>query len=201
MFIYLLFKFFIFLWPGFASGNAETDAYAIRYFASKGVPLVLAQSYAKNFGLYGQRIGTLSVVTETKEETERVESQLKAIVRPMYSNPPVHGARLVQEILSSPDLRKQWVVECKAMADRIMSMRTMLVSELKTRGSTIDWSHIVTQIGMFGFTGMTTPEVLKMRADFHIYCTEDGRISMAGVNSKNVKYVANAIHEVTKSRK
>ena len=140
------------------------------------------------------------MVTESPEEKARVESQLKAIVRPMYSNPPVYGARLVQEILSNPSLNAQWTAECNSMAERIKLMRSVLVAELMARGSSHDWGHIITQIGMFGFTGMTTEEVLKIRKDFHVYCTEDGRISMAGVNTKNVKYIANAIHEVTKSR-
>ncbi len=141
------------------------------------------------------------MVVDSPDEKERIESQLKAIVRPMYSNPPVYGARLVQEILNNDSLNSQWTAECKGMADRIKLMRSALVTELTTRGSSHDWSHIITQIGMFGFTGMTTQEVHNLRYDFHIYCTEDGRISMAGVNTKNVKYIANAIHEVTKSRK
>lgn len=193
--------FFDCAYQGFASGNSETDAYALRYFVAKGHSVVLAQSFAKNFGLYGERVGALSVVTESKEEKERVESQLKALVRPMYSNPPVFGARLVQEILTNPTLNLQWIQECREMAERIQLMRSALVAELKKSGSTLDWSHIKSQIGMFGFTGMTIEEVLKMRKDFHIYCTEDGRISMAGVNTKNVQYIANAIYQVTKARK
>jgi aspartate aminotransferase len=116
----------------------------------------------------------------------------------MYSNPPVHGARLVNEILSDPVLRKQWRGECKSMAERIQLMRSLLRNKLKEVGSTKDWKHITDQIGMFAFTGLSVEQVLKMRKDFSIYCTEDGRISLAGINSKNVAYIANSIHQVTK---
>ena len=116
----------------------------------------------------------------------------------MYSNPPVHGARVVQEILTDDVLSKQWEGECKAMADRINDMRALLRNKLAELGSPKDWSHITNQIGMFAFTGLTKEQVLKMRADFSIYCTEDGRISIAGVNSNNVDHIAMAMHEVTK---
>lgn len=190
--------FFDSAYQGFASGDAEVDAYSIRKFVSDGHNIIVAQSYAKNFGLYGERIGTLSVVTQDKEETERVNSQLKLLVRPMYSNPPVYGARIVQEILSDPELRSKWTEECKSMADRIKSMRSALRTALEGLGSKRDWKHITSQIGMFCFTGMTVEQVMNIRNNHHIYCTEDGRISMAGVTSKNVAYVAASIHEVTK---
>ena len=190
--------FFDCAYQGFASGNAETDAFAIRQFVDDGHQFVLSQSFAKNFGLYGQRVGTLSVVCKDEDEKHRIDSQLKLIVRPMYSNPPVHGARVVQEILTDDVLSKQWEGECKAMADRINDMRALLRNKLAELGSSKDWSHITNQIGMFAFTGLTKEQVLKMRADFSIYCTEDGRISIAGVNSNNVDHIAMAMHEVTK---
>lgn len=190
--------FFDCAYQGFASGDSEADAYGLRKFVHDGHLVILSQSFAKNFGLYGERIGTLSVVTASKEEAERVSSQLKLLVRPMYSNPPVHGARLVNEILSDPVLRKQWRGECKSMAERIQLMRSLLRNKLKEVGSTKDWKHITDQIGMFAFTGLSVEQVLKMRKDFSIYCTEDGRISLAGINSKNVAHIANSIHQVTK---
>lgn len=190
--------FFDCAYQGFASGDAEVDAYALRKFVRDGHHVLLAQSFAKNFGLYGERIGTMAVVTAGKEETERVTSQLKLLVRAMYSNPPVHGARIVSEILSDPALRAQWSLECKGMADRIKSMRTLLVAHLLEAGSTRPWLHITDQIGMFAFSGLSTAQVLRMRAEFSIYCTDDGRISMAGINSGNVRHVAAAMHAVTK---
>ena len=149
------------------------------------------------FGLYGERIGTISVVCEDIEEKDRVLSQLKSLARAMYSNPPVYGARLVCEILKDEVLAEQWTKECKAMADRIIAMRQSLRREIEQLGSTKSWSHITDQIGMFAFTGLTKDQVLKMRKEFHVYCTEDGRISVAGLNPGNLNHVAKAIHSVS----
>lgn len=190
--------FFDSAYQGFASGDPEVDAYSIRKFVSDGHLILLSQSYAKNFGLYGERIGTFSVVTKSPEETDRVNSQLKTLVRPMYSNPPIYGARLVIEILSDQALKSLWLEECKGMAERIKAMRSKLRIALEGIGSTRDWTHVTTQIGMFCFTGLTQEQVLEIRSKYHIYCTEDGRISMAGVTSKNVAYIAQAIFDVTK---
>ena len=118
--------FFDSAYQGFASGDADRDAAAVRRFVADGHQILLAQSYAKNFGLYGERIGALSVVCADAEEKARVESQLKILVRPMYSNPPVYGARLVATVLSDDALHAQWSGECKDMADRIIAMRTAL---------------------------------------------------------------------------
>ncbi|KAG5324539.1 AATM protein, partial [Acromyrmex heyeri] len=128
----------------------------------------------------------------------RTLSQLKILIRPMYSNPPIYGARIANEILGDPELRKEWLYDVKGMADRIISVRTKLRDNLKKNGSTRDWSHITDQIGMFCYTGLKPNEVEKLTKDFSIYLTKDGRISMAGVTSKNVEYLAHAMHEVTK---
>lgn len=106
----------------FASGEPDTDAWALRYFVDQGHPIALAQSFAKNFGLYGERVGAFSVVCESAEEMKRVESQLKILVRAMYSNPPIHGARIVAEILDDAELTNIWRGEVKGMADRIITM-------------------------------------------------------------------------------
>ena len=189
--------FFDCAYQGFASGNAEKDAYSIRKFVKDGHNIILSQSFAKNFGLYGERIGTISVVCEDIEEKDRVLSQLKSLARAMYSNPPVYGARLVCEILKDEVLAEQWTKECKAMADRIIAMRQSLRRKIEQLGSTKSWSHITDQIGMFAFTGLTKDQVLKMRKEFHVYCTEDGRISVAGLNPGNLNHVAKAIHSVS----
>ena len=188
--------FFDCAYQGFASGDATRDAHAIRQFVADGHSIMLSQSYAKNFGLYGERIGALSVVCADADEKARVESQLKILVRPMYSNPPVYGARIVAEVLGDPALRAQWTAECKAMADRIIEMRAALRSQLGAAGSKREWSHITSQIGMFAFTGLTEPEVLELRSKYHIYLTNDGRISMAGVTTGNVEYLASSIAAV-----
>ena len=115
----------------------------------------------------------------------------------MYSSPPLYGARIVAEILSTPELRDMWAGECKDMASRIKEMRHALKSELANVGSTLSWNHVTDQIGMFCFTGLTEAQVLTLRNVHHIYCTDDGRISIAGMNTKNVATVAAALHSVT----
>ena len=186
-------------YQGFASGDMEGDAWAIRYFAEQGHTLSLAQSFAKNFGLYGERCGCASIVCESAEEKTRVTSQLKKAARTLWSNPPLYGARVVQIVLGNPELKAEWYKECGEMAHRIIDMRRLLVENLKKNGSTKDWSHITSQIGMFAFTGLTKEQVLKVRSEYHIYLTDNGRISMAGVNTHNVEYIAKAFHEVTKN--
>jgi len=190
--------FFDSAYQGFASGDAERDAFAVRHFVDEGHSMLLSQSYSKNFGLYGERAGALSAVCADAEEAERVKSQLKILIRPMYSNPPIYGARLVAIILADPALKAEWEKDCKEMADRITSMRKALVSELAAAGSTRDWSHITKQIGMFCYSGLTNEEVLTIRKDRSVYMTGDGRVSMAGVTSGNVKYLAESMHAVTK---
>lgn len=193
-----LLPFFDMAYQGFASGSVDKDAYAVRKFLQDGHRILLSQSFSKNMGLYGERAGVFSVVCQDQEEAARVMSQLKILIRPLYSNPPIHGARIVKTILNDKDLRAEWMVDVKGMADRIISMRSKLKSNLEKEGSTKDWSHIVDQIGMFCFTGMTPPQVEKLTKEHSVYLTKDGRISVAGVSSGNVEYLAHAMHQVTK---
>nr|XP_020653578.1 aspartate aminotransferase, mitochondrial isoform X2 [Pogona vitticeps] len=193
-----LFVFFDMAYQGFASGDINRDAWAVRHFIEQGINVVLSQSYAKNMGLYGERVGAFTVVCKDSEEAKRVESQLKILIRPMYSNPPINGARIASTILNSPDLRQEWLVEVKGMADRIIGMRTQLVSNLKKEGSSHNWQHITDQIGMFCFTGLKPEQVERLTKEFSVYMTKDGRISVAGVTSGNVAYLAHAIHQVSK---
>jgi len=185
-------------YQGFASGDPSRDAFPVRHFIEQGHKPVVCQSFAKNFGLYGERIGAIHVVGETTEEKEKLLSQLLIIIRPMYSNPPITGARLVAEVLNDAALAKEWHSEVKLMADRIISMREGLVKQLKLAGSTRDWSHITSQIGMFCFSGLNADQVELLKNKWHIYMTKDGRISMAGVFSDKLKYLADAIHDVSK---
>ena len=137
------------------------------------------------------------MVCPTAEEADKVLSQLKIIIRAAYSNPPIHGAHIVRTILSDAELEKQWYSECKGMADRIIEMRQLLVDNLAAAGSTKDWSHITSQIGMFAYSGMSKEQVESLRYDHAIYMTGDGRISMAGVTSANVKRLAECMVAVT----
>jgi aspartate aminotransferase len=120
--------FFDLAYLSFASGDPDKDAWALRYFVEQGHPIALAQSFAKNFGLYGERVGAFSLVCDSKDEVQRVESQLKILVRAMFSNPPIHGARIVAEILEDPQLTDMWRGEVKGMADRIISMSKLILS-------------------------------------------------------------------------
>jgi len=188
-------------YQGYASGDCTKDAYAVQLFAKAGITFALTQSFAKNFGLYGQRVGIASVVCATPQEAAAVESQLKILVRALYSNPPVHGARIVDTVLGDEELRAEWLQDVKGMATRIESMRSTLRQKLAEVGSTHDWSHVTSQIGMFAFTGLKPDEVQESMINKHaVYMTPDGRISVAGLNTNNVEYVAQAIHDSTKNR-
>lgn len=193
-----LYVYFDMAYQGFASGDVDGDAFAVRQFIDDGHDICLSQSYAKNMGLYGERAGAFTVVCADKDEAARVSSQIKIIIRPMYSNPPLHGARIVSEILTTPELRTMWLGDVKGMADRIITMRQRLRDGLTKEGSSRNWQHITDQIGMFCFTGMTPEQVASMTKNHSVYLTKDGRISVAGISSSNVDYLAHAMHEATK---
>ena len=187
-------------YQGFATGDAEADAFSVRLFVEEGHSLACCQSYAKNMGMYGQRCGALSVVCPDADEAKRVKSHLSKIVRTMWSSPPLHGSRIAAEVLKDTELRAMWYGEMKMMSSRISDMRTALRNRLLELGSKEPnaWRHLVDQVGMFCFTGLTAEQVGGMRSKHHIYMLSNGRISVAGVNTKNVNYIANAMHDVTK---
>jgi aspartate aminotransferase len=193
-----LFPFFDMAYQGFSSGDLDRDAYSLRKFADTGMNLCLAQSYAKNFGLYSQRIGCFSLITDSKEEAISSESQIKFIARSQYSTPPKTGALIVDIILSDPVLRNEWYKELKIMSGRINDMRYALYENIKKSGSKLNWDHIIKQIGMFAYTGLSQEQIIRLKNEYHIYMTLSGRISVAGLNPSNIAYVANAFHEVTK---
>jgi aspartate aminotransferase len=193
------FAFFDCAYQGFASGDLDRDASAVRYFQERGVSMLICQSFAKNAGLYGERVGALHVIGSTKEEHDRIKSQLSVLQRSEISNPPSHGARLVALILNNPELFEEWKRDIKTMAGRIIDMReklhAILTKELKTPGN---WDHITSQIGMFSFTGLNAKQSQEMVDKFHIYLTNNGRISMAGLNSKNLRYFAESMDKVVR---
>ncbi|KIL69653.1 hypothetical protein M378DRAFT_184092 [Amanita muscaria Koide BX008] len=194
------FAFFDCAYQGFASGDLDNDAWAVRHFIDVGVPSLVCQSFAKNAGLYGERVGALHVVSLSGEASTRVKSQLSVLQRSEISNPPSHGARLVALILNDPELFEEWKRDIKTMANRIISMRDelyrLLTEELQTPGK---WDHIVKQIGMFSFIGLNGEESQVM-VEAHIYMTSNGRMSMAGLNSKNIRYVAQSIDAIIRHR-
>ncbi|VDK44928.1 unnamed protein product [Anisakis simplex] len=193
-----LLPFFDMAYQGFASGSIDRDAFAVRYFVEHGHCIALAQSFAKNMGLYGERVGAFTFLCGSSEEASRVMSQMKILIRPLISSPPIHGARIAMHILSNDSLKAQWLKEVKGMADRIISMRLHLKDLLEMEGSTRNWKHIVDQIGMFCYTGISPEQVNRLIENFSVYLTQDGRISMAGVTTGNVEYLARALHDVTR---
>lgn len=189
-----LFPFFDSAYQGFASGDPNKDAFAVRYFVSRGFELLCAQSFAKNFGLYNERIGNLTIVQRDSSTTAAVSSQVTLLIRGMYSNPPAFGARIVSTVLNYPELRQEWMECIKTMSGRIIKMRQALFDELTKLGTPGTWNHITQQIGMFSYTGLNPQQVKKLISEFHIYLLSSGRINMCGLNEKNVGYVAKAIH-------
>ncbi|XP_045762287.1 aspartate aminotransferase, mitochondrial [Maniola jurtina] len=184
-------------YQGFATGSVDNDAFAVRQFVADGHQILLAQSFAKNMGLYGERAGALTFLCGDADSAAKVMSQVKIMIRTMYSNPPLYGARLVTEILNNPQLKQQWLSDVKLMADRIISMRTKLRAGIEGAGNKLSWRHVTDQIGMFCYTGLKPDQVDRLTKEFHIYLTKDGRISVAGISSNNVDYVAEAMHKVT----
>ena len=153
--------FFDTAYQGFVTGDLDKDGASVRYFLDQGFQMVVAQSFAKIMGLYGERIGALHVVCQNPETAKKVESQIKLIVRANYSSPPIHGARLAGMILDDKEMRQQWLDELVMVTDRITAMRVLLKENLEKVGaksSTGSWDHITTQIGMFSFTGLTTAQ-------------------------------------------
>eukprot|EP00920_Eleutheroschizon_duboscqi_P006965 GHVT01016156.1.p1 GENE.GHVT01016156.1~~GHVT01016156.1.p1 ORF type:complete len:372 (-),score=69.98 GHVT01016156.1:1170-2285(-) len=161
-----LFPLFDSAYQGYASGDVTADVASIRMFAQAGLELIVVQSFAKNLGLYAERVGMLHVVTHDSSLVAAVLSLLKLVVRPMYSNPPQHGALIVAAILKSPALRAAWLTELKLVAQRILSVRGKLLAALKALDTPGDWTHITAQIGMFSYTGLTGGPKSKLP---HVY--------------------------------
>jgi aspartate/tyrosine/aromatic aminotransferase len=183
-------------YQGFASGDLTKDATAVQTFLKDGHDIMASVSYAKNFGLYGERIGSFSVCCGSTENRDGVLSQLDILIRNMYSNPPLQGMRIVKTILQDPELRAMWQEDMTLMSGRINDMRAALRAELERIGTPGDWGHITSQIGMFSYTGLSVKQSEAMLSEHHIYMLKNGRISMAGVNSKNVAYIAASIKAV-----
>ena len=190
---------FDFAYQGFGNGLDE-DAFAIRLFAEKIKNFMVSNSFSKNFGLYNERVGALTVVTENSDEAERVLSQLKICVRVNYSNPPGHGSAIVTTIISNPELNKLWITELKEMRDRIHTYRQKLVTALKEKGVKQNFDFILKQCGMFSYTGLTPEQVNKLREEYALYMVSTGRINLAGINAKNIEKIAQAISEVLQVR-
>lgn len=181
-------------YQGFGSGIAE-DGAVVRRFVDAGGPLLVSNSFSKSFSLYGERVGALSVVASSSEEAARLLSQLKRVVRTNYSNPPIHGGKVVATVLSTPELRQLWEDELAAMRVRIKEMREALVAKLAEKAPGRDFGFVREQVGMFSYSGLTKEQVGKLREQ-SIYAVDTGRICVAALNSKNIDLVVDAIAKV-----
>ena len=182
-------------YQGFGEGIAE-DGAVIGMFIDAGIDFFVSTSFSKSFSLYGERVGALSVVCESKDEAARVLSQLKRVIRTNYSNPPTHGAQVVSMVLTTPALRAMWEDELAGMRVRIKQMREALQRKLLAAGLKRDMSFITRQKGMFSYSGLTKPQMERLRDEFGVYGVDSGRICVAALNDRNIDAVVSAIVKV-----
>lgn len=222
-----LFPFFDCAYQGFASGALDKDAWACRYFVEQGFECCIAQSFAKNLGLYGERVGAFHFISapgsDASKIATRVSSQLAIMQRAEISNPPAYGARIADIVLNDKLLFSQWSSELKVMSERLIGIRKEIQLQLEARGTPGDWGFLSNQIGMFSYTGLPREQILRLKDKWHIYMvcmkpdtistleisrvihteygfqTENGRISVAGLNSENLHYFVNAVDDVVRA--
>jgi len=182
-------------YQGFGEG-LDKDPFPIRYFVEKGNEVIVCSSCSKNFGLYGERVGMLSVVAKKEDEVKKISSHIKAIIRGIYSSPPIHGAAIVRTILSDEGLREEWKNELGEMRERIHSVRNQLAEKLQRKCSDHNFSFMDRQQGMFSFTGLTPEQAEALIQDYGIYLVKSGRINVAGINDANIDYLVDSIAKV-----
>ncbi|OOF28341.1 MULTISPECIES: amino acid aminotransferase [unclassified Salinivibrio] len=190
-----LLPMFDFAYQGFAQG-VEEDASGLRIFTQTCPELLIASSFSKNFGLYNERVGAFTLVAQDQQQATTAFSQVKAIARVIYSNPPAHGAGIVTEILNNPTLKAEWHQELADMRDRIKTMRTEFVATLKEKGVNRDFSFIEQQNGMFSFSGLTKDQVNALKAEHGVYIVGSGRLNVAGMTHTNMGPLCTAIAKV-----
>lgn len=179
-------------YQGFAK-DLDADAHAVRHLAARVPEMIVSASCSKNFGLYRDRVGTLSILSADSEQAGVVNSQVNNVVRTIYSVPPDHGAAVVSLILNNDSLRSAWLVELADMRERIQEMRTLLSDALAEKAPNHDFSHLRRAAGMFCFLGVSAEQVLKLKKDHGVYMVDSSRINVAGITSDNVTYLAEAI--------
>jgi aromatic-amino-acid transaminase len=182
-------------YQGFGQGLDE-DAYAIRALSEAGISFFVSNSFSKNLSFYGERCGGLSIICQSKEEAERVLGQMKATVRRNYSSPPTHGGQITAAVMNDPALFTEWEAEVAEMRQRIKAMRQKLHDVLSARLPARDFRYFTTQQGMFSYTGLSPAQVDRLRDEFAVYLVRSGRMCVAGLNSRNVDYVAQAMASV-----
>ncbi|KAH8608347.1 putative Aminotransferase class I and II [Trypanosoma vivax] len=189
--------FFDSAYQGYATGSLVNDVYSVRLFAKMGLEIVLAQSFAKNMGLYCERVGVCSVAVSDASKTAAIRACFESIARSFYSMPPAHGARVAHLVLSDPELRKEWEEELGKMVKRVQAMRRAVYDGLKKRGTPGTWEHVIDQIGMFSYLGLTEEQCLKLR-EKRVFVLNSGRANMAALTHASVDVVVKAIDEVVR---
>jgi aspartate aminotransferase len=178
------------------SEGLDEDAYGVRIMAEHVPELLVVASCSKNFGLYRERVGSVSIVAPNQTSRDIVLSNLSSVARGLYSMPPDHGAAIVDRVLRDAELRQLWVSELTEMRERINGLRAMFVGKLAERGTSMDFSFIAKERGMFSFLGLSKAQIIRLREEFHVYMVESSRVNIAGINSSNVDYVADSIAAV-----
>jgi aromatic-amino-acid transaminase len=185
-------------YQGFGEG-IDVDGIAVRLFADAGLSFLVSSSFSKSFSLYGERVGALTIVADSRDEAVRVMSQLKRVIRSNYSTPPTHGGSIIAAVLTDPRLRALWEQELAEMRERIKQMRARFVEGLQARGIKQDFTFVLRQRGMFSYSGLTAVQVERLKNEFGIYAVSTGRICVAALNSRNIDYVLDAIAAVLRA--
>ncbi|OUM65228.1 hypothetical protein PIROE2DRAFT_41865, partial [Piromyces sp. E2] len=185
-------------YQGFASGDLNRDAFAVRLFANYNFEMFVAQSFSKNLGLYSERCGCLTMICNTASAMERCRSQLAYIARAHVSNPPAFGAKIATLIMNTPELFYEWEENLAVMSGRIIQMRKRFYSILLELNTPGNWKHIIEQIGPFCYTGLSVKQSITLREKFHIYLTDTGRISVTGLNENNIQYFSESFDWVVR---
>ncbi|RNF14888.1 putative aspartate aminotransferase [Trypanosoma conorhini] len=193
-----LIPFFDSAYQGYATGNLENDAYAVRLFARQGMEMLVAQSYSKNMGLYSERVGVCSVVTASPAKACVIKSQFEHIARSLYSSPPSHGARVAHLVLSDPELRAEWEEELRGMSQRVQEMRHDVYNGLKQRGTPGSWEHVIKQVGMFSYLGLTRAQCERL-IEKRVFVLKSSRANMASLTKGTVELLVDAIDDVVRN--
>ncbi|KAI4466064.1 aspartate aminotransferase [Holotrichia oblita] len=183
---------------GLASGDPERDAFAVRKFVADGNKIMFTLSFSRSMCLYGERPGCLCILVNSKDEAAKLSSQLKMIIRGLYSNPPVNGSRIVVKVLEDPGLRMDWRSELREMADRLVAVRRAFKQSMIQLGSKVNWDHFDRSVGLVTMCGLSLEQIEKLMKEHFVFLNPSGRMVISALNSKNIDYVTRSFHEVTK---
>lgn len=190
-----LFPIFDFAYQGFGK-DLDSDAFPIRRFVESGGEALVCNSFSKNFGLYAERVGGITAVSNDEESAKAMLSQIKLTIRTMYSNPPLHGGAIVDTVLNDSELRQVWETELAEIRDRILDLRAKFVQAMEAKLPERDFEYILQQRGMFSYSGLTSGQVDRLREEHSIYALSSGRINIAGINNSNLDQICDAIASV-----